>query len=452
MTTFTSVSELPSQVRENLDAEAQSLFLAAYNASYSIKHSETEAYEYAWLKTVQPGTTELSDTKAYFVDLAGYTLDEGDTAWIQALPLGKWHHPRFGEINITDAKCAEFEQNVKSNVRGQDLDIDYDHKEYGGGAAGWVKDAQHRPGSGLWLLVQWTRQAADQIKNKVYRYFSPEYMDEWLDPRTKTKIKNVLCGGALTNRPFLKGILPINLSEVLSGTSTTGGKMDWKEMASLLGLPDNTPEDKVKEAFKQRLAPLGSTDGNGNKPPEPKPTTTEATTPATPEPKPKEENKPSTVAASEGKLTPEVLKLAESDPVVRMLADKVTALEAANRLSEVDRKLADLDTEEYAVAPAVATKLRDLMIELPTALSDKTFETVKELVAQGIGAVPLNEFGRVEPNNERSATKQFSDAVDAKMKSDTNMTYGQATELVANENPRLFNAYRDETYLKEGAK
>lgn len=152
----------------------------------------------------------------YITDLSKYELSDDasapNTSWIQAFPIGKWTHPTYGDIEMTLDKAVSMAANANAGVRGQDLDIDYDHKANRQDAAGWVKQAEART-DGLWLNIEWTREAVQKIKDKAYRYFSPEFADEWEHTSSGQKFKNVLFGGALTNRPHLKGILPVNLAE-----------------------------------------------------------------------------------------------------------------------------------------------------------------------------------------------------------------------------------------------
>jgi hypothetical protein len=83
----------------------------------------------------------------YWVDLTAHQFDdESGAAWIQALPLGTYDHPLYGTIDVTPGRVARFASNVNNKVRGQDLDIDYDHKEHSGRAAGWVTAADARTG------------------------------------------------------------------------------------------------------------------------------------------------------------------------------------------------------------------------------------------------------------------------------------------------------------------
>lgn len=172
----------------------------------------------------------------FIVDLENVKLSDGKTSssWIQAFPVGKWEHPTYGKIEMNLDKAVRMAANVNMGVRGQDLDIDYDHKELRKDAAGWVKQAEARP-DGLWLLVDWTREAFQKIKDKAYRYFSPEFSNVWKHSASGQIFRDVLWGGALTNRPHLKGIQPINLSEYQTDEENNQGNNDNPtEMRQLL--------------------------------------------------------------------------------------------------------------------------------------------------------------------------------------------------------------------------
>src|SRR5438034_187333 len=145
------------------------------------------------------------------VDVSSIHLAD-DKSWIHALPVGEYNHPVYGKMSLTSEKITNFAENIKAKVRGIDPSINEMHGVSGDGpAAGWVKDADARP-DGLWLSVEWTPATAQAIKDKKWRYFSAEYRDKWTNPQGK-EFKNVIFGGALTNRPFMKNLLPINLSE-----------------------------------------------------------------------------------------------------------------------------------------------------------------------------------------------------------------------------------------------
>src|SRR4051812_4413248 len=121
----------------------------------------------------------------YYADLRGVQFAEGDKpkSWIMAMKVGEYTHPMYDKISFTRDRIQRFADSVKNKVRGIALDIDYDHKAdpaRGNEAAGWVEDAKVE-GDSLMLLVEWTKTAAGKIKEGAYRYFSPEFQDEWTD-------------------------------------------------------------------------------------------------------------------------------------------------------------------------------------------------------------------------------------------------------------------------------
>lgn len=191
--------------------------------------------------------------------LSDSLTDEEHQSWIQAFPVGKWTHPTYGDIEMTLEKAVSMAANVNAGVRGQDLDIDYDHKEVRQDAAGWVQKAEARE-DGLWLFIDWTKEAVQKIKDKAYRYFSPEFADEWEHTASGQKFKNVLFGGALTNRPHLKGILPINLSEYEEKTTEDEGKKSNRDLlealANLYGVQfdENTLDENLSKAIAKVVA------------------------------------------------------------------------------------------------------------------------------------------------------------------------------------------------------
>lgn len=465
MPPFLYISDLPPQIRETLDIPLQELWLQSFNAAMTLTSNEAESYQTAWLKVFQasfPGEiatipqmapqpesqsavapytqTALSEHKAgYWVDLDSIKFnDAGSVTWLQALPVGTYTHPIHGKIEVTPERVQRFALNVKSKVRGTDLDIDYDHKEKSGEAAGWVKDAEARS-DGLWLAVEWTQDALSKLKNKAYRYFSPEFVDAWTHPKTNQKFQDVLFGGALTNRPFLKDILPINLSEVI----LSGGYM-LKEMAKLLGLPEDADEATILAAMQTRLeaTPVEPAEQTEEAPPAPPAETPSENQPTTQPASPTATAQP--VAASE--VTAEVIALAEADPVVRSLVDRIAILESATRLSEVDAAVKSLSDGKVAVQPAIAQKLRDTALEMPKQFADKMLALVGEIVKSGV--VELGERGTLTHERDTTATKQFSDKVTQVMEA-RKVDYATAADIVASENPQLFTEYRSESFVRE---
>jgi hypothetical protein len=201
----------------------------------------------------------------FIVDLGKYKFDEEDgedlKRWIQAFPIGKWDHPEYGTIEMSLPKAVNMAANINAGVRGQDLDIDYDHKADRKDAAGWIERAEARV-DGLWVLVDWTKEAFEKIKNKAYKYFSPEFMNVWTHPSSGQKFKDVLFGGALTNRPHLKGILPINLSEFEPTETIEDPKKTERELLESIAaiynvqFTEDTTDIQLKDAIAAMIANL----------------------------------------------------------------------------------------------------------------------------------------------------------------------------------------------------
>jgi hypothetical protein len=151
----------------------------------------------------------------YFIDLRGVGLADKDVTWLHAMPVGTFKHPVYGELSFTSERLQTFADNIKNKVRKIDLDIDFDHKQdiaKGSQAAGWIKDADVKD-DGLWIGVAFTDDAKAEVNAGKWRYLSPEFLDEWTDEASGTVHKDVMLGAALTNRPFLKDLLPIAASE-----------------------------------------------------------------------------------------------------------------------------------------------------------------------------------------------------------------------------------------------
>lgn len=360
----------------------------------------------------------------YLVDLSTVQLDEnGNVSWIQAFPLGKWNHPVYGEIEMTSARAEKLAANVQANVRGQDLNIDYDHQS--GEAAGWVKNAEARA-DGLWLAVEWTKEAAEKIKNKVYRYFSPEYADEWEDPRTKTKHTDVLFGGGITNRPFLKGILPLNLSEAFAtqtNSEETGESVDPKLVRAALKLSETATDEEVTAALTKLSEPA-------------------------PNPKPDDEQK----KLDDQKVMDDAKTLAETDPVVKALFDRITILEGSSRLNEVELALKSLDEpgDKVTIAPAVIEQAKTAILNAPKAVGDEIMKLLKEIKKNGV--VKLTEEGRtptdVPGGGSKTATQEYMEK-SSKYAEDNKVPLADAMSFIAGAEPKLFDEYRNESYLRE---
>jgi hypothetical protein len=375
----------------------------------------------------------------YLVDLATVSLDETDgveSSWVHALPVGEYVHSVFGPLSMTSEKIQGFAESVKNKVRGIDPSINISHGIPGtsgdGEAAGWVKDAEARP-DGLWLFVEWVKDAAKSIKDKKWRYFSAEFRDRWKD-QTGKEHQNVLFGGGLTNRPFMKNLLPINLSEASvqyafelveaiekgkKETQQEGQDMDLVKFSELLGLPTGSTEETV-------LAKVAELKGA----PPTKPTVPQVS------------------------LSEELKRLAEDNPLVKGLVETVDAqnkairdYNVALREADVAAKLAEFDKSKIVLTPKAKNLVHDLAMDLPDTLSEQ-FWQLMEMMRNSTGT--LVELGEragtsVRYGRSRDDKTRFMDEV-TKLASERNVKFDEAMDLVARDQPELYEGYRQQSF------
>ena len=163
--------------------------------------------------------------------------------WVHLLPAGRFQgRDGRGPYVLRDAAAVI----AASMQRGLDPVIDRDHAtDYAPlgtsvPAAGWIKEMELRP-DGLWGRVEWTRQAAQQIADREYRYLSPVF-----DYATRDGEVLVILRAALTNNPNL------NLTAICANSRAARRNdevdMDLKELAKALGLAETANQAQVTEA------------------------------------------------------------------------------------------------------------------------------------------------------------------------------------------------------------
>lgn len=371
----------------------------------------------------------------FLVDVGGLSLSEENgkpTSWVHVLPLGSYKHPTYGTIDVTPTRVARFVENVKNQVRGIDPSINYLHQG-DGEAAGWIKGAEARS-DGLWAFVEWTSSAAQKLKEKAFKYFSAEIFEEWEDPQGQ-RHSDVLFGGALTNRPFMKNMVPLNLSEatvdnafelvsVITGTdmdSLKGGKMELSE--------EQVDQIAVKLAEKMGVKAPGGDDGD-------------------------KKNVPDALKLSE---IADLKKLAEDNPLVAGLVKHlenqgISLAETAQKLREtqVTQKMSEFDrASKLVLTPATKKLIQELVMEMPQNLSEKFWDVMNQMrTSQGF-LVELGERtgASVKFGEQKTAQQRFSEMVNEQMANGKDLSYPDAVENVAKANPSLWEEYRQETFI-----
>lgn len=179
---------------------------------------------------------------------------------VQIFPaVGKYSHPRYGELAITPEFLATIKAHFDGKIYQQDLPltIDLEHESKLSGASGWIKDVEIRGEKGMWATVEFNDRGKSLVADNAYKYFSPEFYDTWQDPATSKSYQDLLIGGALTNRPFFKGMAPVAVmsedSLLFVEAAGDGGNMAecmammQKCLEMMAGMKDEMPEGMMAE-------------------------------------------------------------------------------------------------------------------------------------------------------------------------------------------------------------
>ncbi len=373
----------------------------------------------------------------YLIDLSSIQLDENDqvhSSWIHALPLGEYTHPVFGKIQVTAERAKRFAESVKNKVRGVDPSINYNHNNVDV-ASGWVKDAETKD-TGLWLFVEWTKNAAQKIKDKEYRYFSAEYYDKWKDPTGKEH-QDVLFGGALTNRPYMKNLLPINLSEAsvdyafglvdaITKAKEATQDMDLKKLNELLGLPVDTTEEVALAKLAERIQ----------------------------EPAQDDKDKKDPIIVPKPNISTELKSLAEENPMVKALIETVDAqnkalndFQVGLREADISKKLSEFDASKIILTPVAKDKIHDFLLDAPVELHEKFWDILGLMKSSSGLLVELGERAGagVKYGRSKDGVALFMDEAN-RYAQEAKVTLDEAMSHVSRTQPELWNSYRQGSY------
>lgn len=393
---------------------------------------ETEEAAKKHLAALYASESRMDETHIFVLDASTLDFQEADGtegSWVHALPVGTYNHPVHGKMSITKDRVQRFAQSVKDKVRGIDPSINYYH-ENNNEAAGWVKDAKSET-NGLWLFVEWTKDAVQKIREKKIRYFSSEYADEWTDPQGQ-KFQDVIFGGALTNRPFMKNLVPVNLSEsTISNSFELVSAITGVDVETLKGGNESMElsEDQIA-AIATKVAESLKGKGSGGDDDDDKPT----------------------LNLNE---LPELKQLAEENPLVAALIRQVqntgsAAATTQKQLQEerIQFKLAEFDNSKLVLTPVAKKQVYDLLKEMPVELHEQFWGLMTNLKKSQTFLVELGE--RAGANITlggvgETAAKRYTEEINKLMAS--GKSYADAAGIVSSDQPKLFEEYRKESFI-----
>lgn len=365
-----------------------------------------------------------------------YTVELSETKsnQIEIMRNGKWKHPLYGNFEITDNILNDIKINFDNRVRGIDINFDLEHGEtsHKGEAVCWVKKLI-KTGSRLLAEVDWTEFGKSKIKDKSFKYFSPEFRFIYEDSETLKKFNNVLIGGSLTNKPFIKKMSPIMLSEniqkdfngsyYLPCESIKAKKEENimnQEILKSLKLSEGATEEQIKVAIDTLVS---STTKLAEKDIEISTLKTE---------KIETNNTIETLKAEktaiELKLTETIGNKSTADQENITLKESVKAIEL--QLKEADwNNLSSMALTEGKLLPTMMETFKSQYMSNPSA-TKKIIECLQPVVK-------LGEEGSSKNNKEVNNVALFKAEV-AKVEKEMNYSLAEANRYVEKNNPSLF--------------
>lgn len=135
---------------------------------------------------------------------------------VELLKAGRYEYEGFFSrslLTIDTELFTSLKKNFEAGIRKTKLAVDYGH-DNGGPAAGWIEGVElSEDGKSFCILVDWTPTGRAALANKEYCYISAEFHQNYRDNETGKLHGPTLFGAGLTNRPFIKGMKPVELSD-----------------------------------------------------------------------------------------------------------------------------------------------------------------------------------------------------------------------------------------------
>jgi phage I-like protein len=175
--------------------------------------------------------------RAQFVAEIGMLAEGSTTSRVQAIKWGttvlkdaairQWCG-KAGQVLLDERSVEQIPLNYAARDNEFDINAAHDHD---GPAYGWLKGLDVLANDGLYLDVEWNKRGQKGIREGDWKYFSLEPLLEIVsrDDDGNPILGRVIAvtGGALTNRPAVGGLQPVELSQLppelgLGGSGAVG--------------------------------------------------------------------------------------------------------------------------------------------------------------------------------------------------------------------------------------
>ncbi len=183
-------------------------------------------------------------------------LAEGKrTTTVNVTRVGKFSDPRYGDFEITREMLLSMVKNFEANTYGQEIALDVAHMPQNGAAAYFRK--LFLDGTKLRGEIELTEYGIEAITKRGYRYLSAEYFENFVDNEKKLAHGPTLVGAALTVRPVIKRLDPVQLSEDSLGAGPT---LVSDRIKTLL-LEEQTTMNEFLKKLRDKLAAMKLAEG-----------------------------------------------------------------------------------------------------------------------------------------------------------------------------------------------
>jgi len=157
---------------------------------------------------------EWNDKTRFLFEIGKFQeIQEWQNVDIQIMKCWKRNHQIYWKFSVNEQTLDDVVNNFYQNKRWVDIAIDENH-EPEHKALWWVRQVYKKAQDNLFATIELTKKWAEVLSQWLYKYFSPEIARKRTDEESWENYKNLLIGGAFTNRPFFKNMTWLMASEV----------------------------------------------------------------------------------------------------------------------------------------------------------------------------------------------------------------------------------------------
>jgi len=386
-------------------------------------------------------------TRVNLVDLSkqfAETSVNNPISEIEVLTEGLWEHELYGEIEITPEDINLFIENFNNKARKIDIAVDQEHMPEKG-AVGWFKELKKVISNGVTRLkatIEWTPVGVDMLKQSIYKYFSPEFDFEYEDPETHETVRNVLLGGALTNRPYFKSLAPVQLSENIFINESSinlqnkkGGEQIMTKEELVAKLAENEAYELPEDASEEERALLVEVKAEAEvAQKELKAEPEEGEEPETENPAENEEEGEKGEGEGEAPVQGSEVPSAKEFNQVK---SELGVLRKKMRFQEIDETVRGYTFSESNPEGRLLPKSKEVAQKLLMSLTSRQGKMFDEFVKNlpKINSMMFDEMGGSSGDSVK-ASEELNAKVDTLAK-ELGITFGQALKKVSADNPEL---------------